>query len=195
MNVGTLTNSELRQQHFHRRKTGVPRMGRGCSICLRERPNEWFGGGKGMRSHVCKRCRRDHSKDEIRCQLATDEVFGFLSQSNISKKNIKRLESLKELDNEEFQEIRSLVLAIAKTHPRSKKRWKAIRKNRLDLWHACFRLHLVEDWYGEIDPLDQRLWDLSEEDLIRELNLQLAACSPNHTAIATEESDLMLLSD
>ena len=45
----------------------------------------------------------------------------------------------------------------------------------------------MEDWSGEIDPLDQRLWDLGEEDLIRELNLQLAACSTNDAATVTEE--------
>lgn len=167
-------------------------MGRACSICFRERPNEWFGGGKGMRSHVCKRCRHNHSKAEINCRLATDELHSFLYQTNISKKNIKRLESLKELGDEEFQELRLIVLAIAKTHPRKKRRWKAIRMNHPDLWRACLKHHLVEDRseeWKDIDSLDQFLTNLEGENLIHELNLQLAACSPYVACDPFDETD------
>ena len=43
-----------------------------------------------MRRVICSACRR-LPKEQQQCALWTDEVLGFLKQSNISKKNIKRL--------------------------------------------------------------------------------------------------------
>lgn len=64
-------------------------MGRGCMLCGRVRPNERFGG-RGLRSRICGHCRR-MPKLERQKALRMSELQGFLEQSNISKKNIKRL--------------------------------------------------------------------------------------------------------
>lgn len=149
-------------------------MGRCCYMCCRERPNEQFSG-KGIHSRVCKRCRRTNTKKQIQVTLASAEIYSFLEQKNISKKNIKRLESLEQLEDEEFQSLRALILAIARAHPRRKKRWRTIRQNHRDLWAACVARHLVEDWWDELEDLELRQRDLEEQDLMAELNLQLGA--------------------
>lgn len=158
---------------MHRVKE-VGRMGRLCQVCCRDRPNENFGG-KGIRSRVCKRCRRNKSKHEIRVSLVSDEIFGFLSQSNISKKNIKRLESLHDLEDEKFQTLRVFVLAIARAHPRRKKRWRRLKSSHPELFQTALALSLIEDWCEYEDDIDYQLLGLEEQDLIDEVNLQLAA--------------------
>jgi len=91
-------------------------MGRCCILCGRERPNERFGG-RGLRSVVCRDCMQ-LPKEVRACALATDEVLGFVEQKNISAKNIKRLVELESIGDATFQRLRSLVLEIARVHPR-----------------------------------------------------------------------------
>ena len=59
-------------------------MGHWCRICGRDRPNEKFSG-KGHKNHICKECSRKPKteRDEID---QTEEIFNYLHQLNISKK-------------------------------------------------------------------------------------------------------------
>lgn len=67
-------------------------MGRVCDCCGCERPNERFGG-RGQRARICRDCRR-LPKVELERLLAMEEILGFVEQSNISTKNIARLQSI-----------------------------------------------------------------------------------------------------
>ena len=127
-------------------------MGRVCQICLRERPHEQFGG-KGERARVCKRCRQ-LPRVERRRIMATDEVLGFLRQSNISKKNIKRLEALATIEEPTFQTLRMLVLDIAHTHPHRRKRWGRLRVSHPNIVDRAVAGGLLDDF---IDPEDAEL--------------------------------------
>ncbi|MEX1041788.1 MAG: hypothetical protein WDZ51_14210 [Pirellulaceae bacterium] len=110
-------------------------MGRTCKVCGGSRPNEKFGG-RGLRKVICSDCRK-LPKDEITKILTTEEVYHFLEQSNISKKNIARLESLTTIEDESFQRLRGLVLEIAKAKPHKKRRWKFLRKEHPDLFQRA----------------------------------------------------------
>jgi len=125
-------------------------MGRICQICGCERPNEQFGG-RGQRASTCKRCLR-RPKAERRLILATDEVRGFLDQSNISAKNIQRLEQLASINDEAFQELRQLVIDIARISPRRKRRWIRIRDQEPELFEHCLQFGLLDDCEPAVHP-------------------------------------------
>ena len=125
-------------------------MGRRCRICGRERPNEKFGG-KGYAASVCRDCRQLPKAEQQRI-LATDEVWGFLYQTNISAKNIARLESLASIEDPDFQELRTLVLEIARVRPQKRKRWKNVWLERPDL----YRKVIAAGWFSNYD-LDEQL--------------------------------------
>ena len=125
-------------------------MGRRCRICGRERANEKFGG-KGYGAFVCRDCRQ-RPKAEQALILATDEVWGFLEQTNISAKNIVRLESLAAIADAAFQELRLLVLEIGRVRPRKRKRWKNVWRDHPDL----YRKVVAAGWFSEYN-LDEQL--------------------------------------
>ena len=74
-------------------------MGHWCRICRKNKPNEKFSG-KGHKNHICKRCA-SKPKDKIDEIDLKEEIFGYLKQSHISTKNIKRLQKLSTLQNED----------------------------------------------------------------------------------------------
>jgi len=126
-------------------------MGRTCRICRRDRPNEQFGG-KGYAASVCKKCRKRPKSEQQRI-LATDEVFGFLlEQSNISAKNIKRLETLVTIDDARFQRIRALVFEIARVKPHRRRRWSFLRTQHPVLYRQAIDAGLVEDFKFDESP-------------------------------------------
>jgi len=84
--------------------------------------------------------------------LATNEVWGFLKQTNISARNIARLESLSSIKDAAFQKFRRLVLEIARVRPRKRQRWKNVRREYPDL----YRKVVAAGWFSEYD-LDERL--------------------------------------
>ena len=97
-------------------------MGHWCRICGRNRPNEKFSG-KGHKQHICKECSK-RPKNEIDEIDQKEEIFGFLKQTNISKKNIARLGVLRESTNKDISELALIVLEVAKvkSHKRRRKR-------------------------------------------------------------------------
>ncbi|HDP98306.1 MAG TPA: hypothetical protein ENN22_03865 [bacterium] len=94
-------------------------------------PNEKFSG-KGHRNHICKKCSQLPKKERERIERI-DELRGFLSQSNISKKNIARLKHLVSLEDEDVAKFANIVLEVALAHPRKKKRLSFLKRERKDI--------------------------------------------------------------
>ena len=95
-------------------------MGHYCRICGRDRANEKFSG-KGHKIHICKDCMR-LPKEERQFIEEEQEICGFLSQANISKKNLTRLKTLTASPNSEIAAMAKFVLEIGKVHPQKSKR-------------------------------------------------------------------------
>jgi hypothetical protein len=106
-------------------------MGHCCRICGDTKPNEKFSG-KGHRNHICKECSRK-PKEEIQSIEQSEEIFNFLTQSNISKKNISRLKQLACSENAKISEHASIVLDVARVKPRKKQRLKFLAKKNKSL--------------------------------------------------------------
>ena len=106
-------------------------MGHYCRICGRNKPNEKFSG-KGHRIHVCKECARmpKEKRDSIEQE---EEIFNYLKQSHISKKNESRLNTLSCSENPKIAELASIVLEVAKVKPYKKRRLKVLARERKDL--------------------------------------------------------------
>ena len=106
-------------------------MGHFCKICGRSRPNEAFSGG-GHKNHICKKCqlmplaRRNAIEQQ-------NEISGFLHQSHISTKNIKRLELLKTSPDPKTAALAAHVLEVAKIYPYKRQRHKYLARQRRDL--------------------------------------------------------------
>ena len=102
-----------------------------CRICGRNKPNEKFSG-KGHRIHVCKECARmpKEKRDAIEQE---EEIFNYLKQSHISKKNVSRLNTLSCSENPRIAELASIVLEVAKVKPYKKRRLKVLARERRDL--------------------------------------------------------------
>ncbi|RZB38489.1 MAG: hypothetical protein SRB2_00237 [Desulfobacteraceae bacterium Eth-SRB2] len=107
------------------------RSGHYCRICGKTRPNEKFSG-KGHRNHICKECARKPKteRDEID---QTEEIFSFMNQSHISKKNVERLTVLADSENEKVSELANIVLEMARVKPYKKRRLKMLARERRDL--------------------------------------------------------------
>ena len=106
-------------------------MGHYCRICGRSRPNEKFSG-KGHKIHVCKECARK-PKDERDAIEHEYEIFRFLKQSHISKKNISRLQTLSKSNNPKIAELADIVLEVGQITPYKKRRLKILAQKRRDL--------------------------------------------------------------
>jgi succinylglutamate desuccinylase len=106
-------------------------MGHWCKICDSVLPNEKFSG-KGHKNHICKKCAR-LPKEEIDVIMHEDEIFGFLKQSNISKKNMARLKTLSASSNKRVAELAGIVLEVGQVKPYKKRRLKYLARERQDL--------------------------------------------------------------
>ena len=106
-------------------------MGHWCRICGKQKPNEKFSG-KGHKNHICKLCTK-RPAEEIEKIDQTEEIFGFVSQSNISLKNIKRLNVLIQSKDKEIANLANIVLEVAKVKPGKKRRLKVLARERRDL--------------------------------------------------------------
>jgi uncharacterized protein (DUF4415 family) len=62
-----------------------------------------------------------------------EEIFQYLRQSHISKKNMVRLKELAESSNQQTAERAALVYEIARIKPYKRKRLKALAQTRKDL--------------------------------------------------------------
>ena len=103
-----------------------------CRICGRNRPNEKFSG-RGHRDHICKDCQR-LPRDQREYVDRMDELYGFLEQSNISRKNIVRLEILAQHVNNDVRHLAMLILEVARVKPHKRRRWKFLAHNHFNLY-------------------------------------------------------------
>jgi hypothetical protein len=106
-------------------------MGHYCKICGCVKPNEKFSG-KGHKNHICKECLKIPLEERAEI-LQEDEIFGYLKQSHISQKNIKRLNKLVLSENKKIAEYANIVLEVARIKPHKKRRLKVLAQKRRDL--------------------------------------------------------------
>ena len=103
-----------------------------CRICGRGRRHEKFSG-RGHRNHICKDCQR-LPRDQVDRIERMDELYGFLEQSNISPKNIARLEVLAQHASSEVKDLALLILEVARAKPHKRRRWKFLAQNHPELF-------------------------------------------------------------
>ncbi|TWU51556.1 hypothetical protein Poly59_31490 [Rubripirellula reticaptiva] len=111
-------------------------------LCGRRRPNKQVGGG-GRGSRICRQCRRMPKFEQQRL-LRLSEIHGFLEQSNISTKNIKRLSILETDAFTEVAELASLVKRIALAKPGRRRRWKWLWRNNRELLQEAVKARLID---------------------------------------------------
>ena len=78
-----------------------------------------------------------------------DELYGFLDQSNISNRNIERLATLTQATNLKVRELASLLLEIARVHPRKRRRLKFLARQRRDLLKRM-KTVLGQEWFEDL---------------------------------------------
>ena len=116
-------------------------MGHYCRICGRVRPNEKFSG-KGHKTYVCKDCAK-LPREEREAFEFTEEISGFLRQSNISKKNIVHLRVLSRFKNEAVAKLAAVVLEVALVKPHRRRRLKMLARERPDLLERLEKTGLI----------------------------------------------------
>jgi hypothetical protein len=102
-----------------------------CRICGAIKPNEKFSN-KGHRNHICKECSRK-PKVEINEIDMEHEIFGYLKQSHISDKNVRRLKQLVDSESDKIAKLANIVLEVADVKPYKKRRLKVLARERRDL--------------------------------------------------------------
>src|SRR5438477_937735 len=96
-------------------------MGHYCYLCGQRRPNEQFSG-RGHRDHVCKKCQRMPGDKCDRIERM-EELNGFVHQSNISARNLVRLEMLSKHPDPKVATLAVLILDIGRVLPGKRNRW------------------------------------------------------------------------
>jgi hypothetical protein len=90
--------------------------------------------------------------------LWLDEIYGFLEQSNISKKNLLWLRHLETKEIADVASLAGLVRQIAEVHPRKRKRWKRLRQQHRDLFRQAVDAGIIDF----IDPPNSGRDELDE---------------------------------
>ncbi len=124
-------------------------MGRYCWMCGRVRPNEKFSGG-GHRRHICRQCATRPREERERIQALRDTV-GYLSQRNISAKNMAHLQQLCESPDDEVRQTAALVLEVGRVKPGRRGRTRWLARHRPDLLERLARFWLVGGFVEEPD--------------------------------------------
>lgn len=77
-----------------------------------------------------------------------DEIFRFINQSHISKKNVARLKSLVDSSNGQTVHLAEIVLQVAEVQPYKKRRMKVLAQKHPDLLCRLSEsgLDLAEHW-------------------------------------------------
>jgi len=116
-------------------------MGHYCRICGYSKPNEKFSG-KGHKNHICKECAK-LPKEKIDAIEQMEEIFNFLSQANISSKNINRLSKLSNSSIQKVAEHAVIVLEVGKVKPHKKGRLKCLAKQHRELLYKLRETGLI----------------------------------------------------
>lgn len=61
------------------------------------------------------------------------EIFGYLKQSHISDKNVKRLKQLFDSESDKIAKLANIVLEVADVKPYKRRRLKVLARERRDL--------------------------------------------------------------
>jgi len=80
-----------------------------------------------------------------------EEIFGYMEQSHISDKNVKRLQILSASENERIAELAAIVLEVAKVKPYKKRRLQVLARERRDLLDDLERTGLIYAHQWEAD--------------------------------------------
>lgn len=138
-------------------------MGHYCRICRLERPNEKFSG-KGHKNHICKDCSKLPKVDREK-EIHLEEIRGYFYQSNISKKNILRLQLLSKSKVKEVASMAELVHEVGLLHPKKKRRMKFLASTQRELLKKLSAIGLVYLYtiYENIEELD--MFDQEEAEL------------------------------
>ena len=135
-------------------------MGKYCRFCHETRPNEAFSG-KGHSRMICKRCKR-LPKEVLSEKMALEELFGFWEQSNISKKNKKRIKELLTSPSLAVQSFAQLTADVANVKPHRRRRAPWLYKHNRNLYQR------VIDYFGDeyflSDALENDLNELADVD-------------------------------
>jgi hypothetical protein len=83
-----------------------------------------------------------------------DELYGFLEQSNISRKNIARLEILAQHASSEVRDLAFLILEVARVKPHKRRRWKFLTQNHSELFLRLKALSRDDIPEADLSPLD-----------------------------------------
>lgn len=135
-------------------------MGHYCRICGRERANEQFSG-RGATEFMCARAARG-CQSERRAIEDRDDIFGFMHQSHISKKNVARLEQLAKSDEARVASLAAIVLEVARVTPYRRRRIKILGRNRRDLLRKL----------GETGLVFAHTWDCVPPEVFGETHLE-----------------------
>jgi len=77
-----------------------------------------------------------------------EEIFGYLRQSHISQKNVKRLQVLTRSENGRVVELAEIVLEVAAVNPHKRRRLKILAKERRDLLRRLEETGLIFAHHG-----------------------------------------------
>ena len=139
-----------------------------CRICERSRANEKFSG-RGHRDHICKDCQRLPRDQRDRIERM-DEMYGFLDQSNISGKNIARLEILAQLADSEITNLAFLLLEVARVKPHKRRRWKFLAQNHSELFLRLKALYGGDIPDADLFPLELDLSPVQDHESGKDLD-------------------------
>jgi hypothetical protein len=97
-------------------------------------------------------------REQIEC---LDELHGFLEQSNISAKNIARLEILTQHTSGEVRHLATMLLEIARVKPHKRRRWRFLAREHPGLF-ARLKTFCGDDFSDKIlaSSLDSPNWEL-----------------------------------
>ena len=107
------------------------RSGHFCRICKARKPNQAFSGS-GHSRHICRECSK-RPREEIEEIEHSDEIFGFLKQSHISDKNIKRLRTLADSPYKNVAYHARIVIEVAEHRPFKRRRLKFLAREKPEL--------------------------------------------------------------
>ena len=122
-------------------------MGNFCKVCVSTKPSEQFTG-KGRKVKICKKCAAlpQSKREDI---LNLQELYDFWMQSNISKRNIKRIRNLELQSNLEVCKLARVLLKVAIDFPCKRKRLKKIAKSKPELMRELSDIGLLFGYSDE----------------------------------------------
>jgi hypothetical protein len=116
-------------------------MGHYCKICGCVRPNEKFSG-RGHKNHICKECA-SLPKEKIEAIGFEEEIFGYMSQSHISEKNIARLKIISQSPNNRVSHLALVALEVAAVKPHKRSRINFLARGHKELLEKLEKTGLI----------------------------------------------------